>query len=118
MRNIIHKGLASGGWRKFSLIEQMANIGSEVGRARKWFGKDKKLYDGAVDRALDLFDLTLEDPRWKGRLREVGRAREVFCDAITGGKEYKSSLEDLEQYFSRLVLQSKPSVEHFQQGMD
>jgi len=104
MRNIIHKGLASGGWRKFSLIEQMANIGSEVGRAKKWFGKDKKLYNGAVDRALDLFDLTLEDPRWKGRLREIGRVREVFCDAITGGEEYKSSLKDLDKYFLLFAL--------------
>ncbi len=95
----IHKELYSGKWQKFSLCEQLGNIGSEVGRAYRWQGKDKNLFRGAVERALELFDLTLDDPRWKGRLREIGRVREVFLDAISGGKEYKSSLKDLEQYF-------------------
>jgi len=106
-RKIIHEGLASGRWYKFSFVEQMANIGSEVGRARHWLGKDKERCQGAVDRALELFDLTLEDPRWKGRLREIGRVREVFCDAITGGKEYKSSFQDLEQYFLHFAIASR-----------
>ena len=99
MSSFIHQNLASGRWQKLSLAEQLGNIGSEVGRARRWFGKDRKLYEGAVRRALDLFDLTLVDSRWRGRLREIGRLREVFCDAITGGREYKSSLKDLERYF-------------------
>lgn len=94
-----HQNLASGRWQTLSLVEQLGNIGSEVSRARRWFNKDQKLYEGAVLRALELFDLTMADPRWIGRLREIARAREVFCDAITGGKEYKSSLKDLERYF-------------------
>lgn len=99
MRNFVHKELAAGRWLGLSLMEQLGNIGSEVGRARKWQGRDEKLFQGAVERALELFDLTLGDPRWKGRLREIARAREVFCDAVFGGKEYRSSLEDLERYF-------------------
>ncbi len=94
-----HQSLAAGGWQKLSLVEQLGNIGSEVGRSARWEKKDDTLFKGAVQRALDLFDLTLEDSRWKGRLREIGRAREVFCDAIEGGKEYGSSLEDMERYF-------------------
>jgi len=92
------KGLVAS-WQKFSLMEQLGNIGSEVHRALKWRDRDQKLYKGAVERALELFDLTLADSRWRGRLREIARARELFCDAITGGKEYKSTLEDLDQYF-------------------
>ncbi len=99
MVSVIHKNLAGGGWQKLSLIEQLGNIGSEINRAQQWFSKDKNLYEGAVQRTFELFDLTLTDKRWKGRLREIARAREVFCDAVTGGKEYKSSLEDLEKYF-------------------
>lgn len=99
MRKFIHKELASGRWFELSLIEQLANIGSEVSRARKWQGKDKKIFWGTVERALELFDLTLEDSRWKGRLREIARARELFCDAIYGGKEYKTTFEDLDRYF-------------------
>ena len=99
MRKFLHKELAAGRWSELSLAEQMANIGSEVSRSHKWQGKDKNIFWGAVERALELFDLTLMDSRWKGRLREIARVREVFCDAITGGKEYKSSLKDLDRYF-------------------
>jgi hypothetical protein len=31
-----HKSLASGRWWEMSLIEQMANIGSEAERSMKW----------------------------------------------------------------------------------
>ena len=99
MRKFFHKELAAGRWSELSLAEQLANIGSEVSRAHKWQGKDKNIFWGAVERALELFDLTFMDFRWKGRLREIARVREVFCDAITGGKEYKSSLRDLDRYF-------------------
>ncbi|MDP3956811.1 MAG: hypothetical protein Q8P97_02340 [bacterium] len=99
MRNIIHKDLAAGRWFKLSLMEQLGNIGSEVSRAANWQGKDEKIFQGAVERGFELFDLTLEDPRWRGRLREIGRAREVFCDAVFGGKEYGSKLGDLKNYF-------------------
>src|SRR3989338_6753447 len=95
----LHKNLAEGRWYKMSLAEQLANIGSEVGRAAKWQGKDDKLFDGAIKRALELFDLTLEDNRWVGRLREVGRLKEVFCDGVLGGKEYGTTLLSLETYF-------------------
>ncbi len=98
-RKFIHQELATGRWYKLSLPEQLANIGSEVSRARIWQGKDKNIFWGAVERALELFDLTLLDVRWKGRLREIARVREVFCDAVTGGKEYKSKLQDLDHYF-------------------
>ena len=99
MKKLFHKELASGKWFKLSLAEQLANIGSEVVRAAKWQGKDENIFWSAVERTLELFDLTLADSRWKGRLREIARVREVFCDAIFGGKNYQSSLKDLESYF-------------------
>ncbi len=96
---ILHKELAKEGWFQLSLCEQLGNIGSEVNRALRWKDKDSNNFEGAVNRTLELFDLTLTDPRWKKRLREIARARELFCDAICGGKEYKSSLKDLDRYF-------------------
>jgi hypothetical protein len=99
-----HKELAAGRWFELSLAEQLSNIGSEVSRAARWEKKDEKLFQGAVDRALELFDLTLSDSRWRGRYREIARAREVFCDAIYGGKLYKSSLPDLVRYFDYFAL--------------
>ena len=84
-----------------SLTEQMANIGSEVGRAAKWQKKDDdEIFYGAVARALELFDLTLADPQWqRGALLELGRLKEVFCDGVLGGKEYGTDLRGLEKYF-------------------
>ena len=96
---IIHKELAEGKWFRLSLCEQLGNIGSEVNRALQWQDKNQTNFENAVNRTLELFDLTLSDLRWKKRLREIARARELFCDAITGGKEYKSSLKDLDRYF-------------------
>ena len=102
-----HKNLAVGGWQKLSFFEQLGNIGSEVGRAAKWQGKDEAFLGAAVSRALELFDLTLEDPRWRGRLREIARAREVFCDAVLGGALYKSTLQDLEHYFHTFAFRAR-----------
>ena len=104
MKKILHKQVAAGNWSKLSLMEQLANIGSEVGRAGKWQNKDKNIFWGAIERALELFDLTLEDIRWQGRLGEIARARELFCGAIDGGKEYKTTFKDLERYFFYYAL--------------
>lgn len=91
-------------WFTLSLAEQFGNIGSEVGRACTWQGKDERSFWGAVIRALELFDLTREDPRWKSRRTEIDRARESFADAVLGGKEYQSTLSDLERYFMPFAL--------------
>jgi hypothetical protein len=57
-----------------------------------------------VERALELFDLTLGDYRWQGRLKEIARARELFCHAVYGNKEYNITLEDLNNYFFILLI--------------
>ncbi len=106
----LHKNLAQGGWQSLSLPEQLANIGAEVGRAARWQYGDESLFQGAVLRALELFDLTLADPRWRGRLREIGRLREVFLDGTEGGREYSTSLKDLEEYFTPFMIFIRSSV--------
>ena len=85
----------------------MGNVGSEVGRAARLEGKDASGFAGAAGRALELFDLTLRDGRWLGRLREVGRAREVFCDIIWGENQYQTSLSDLEKYFMHFATAAR-----------
>lgn len=102
--NYQHKELANGGWGKLSLVEQLGNIGSEISRARNWQNKDRVQFENAVFRALELIDLTLTDPRWRNRLKEIARLREVICDAYLGGKEYGSNFEDLLPYFDQFAL--------------
>jgi len=99
MNIVFHKELAQGKWFTLSLTEQLANIGSEVGRTAMWQEKNKEYFENAVTRTLELFDLTLADARWRGRLKEIARVREVFCDAVLGGKEYATTLQDLDTYF-------------------
>ncbi len=108
--SFIHTNLANGRWNELSLMEQLGNIGSEVSRAQNWKDKDEKIFNGAVDRALELFDLTLQDQRWKGRLKEIGRAREVFCDAVLGGKAYGSTLESLNKYFLDFAMAARNNI--------
>lgn len=104
---IYHKTLHEGRWQKFSLAEQMGNIGSEVGRAARWQGKDERNFAAAADRTLELIDLTIRDPRWRARLKEISRAREIFVDALLGGQEYQSSLLDLDQYFLHFAIAAR-----------
>jgi len=99
-----HQGLAAGGWSRLSLAEQLANVGSEVGRMRSSRDRDERLATAAFDRALELLDLTLADARWRGRRKEIARARELLCDAALGGAEYGATLEELDRYFLEFAL--------------
>lgn len=76
----LHRELAAGRWHSMELCEQLANVGSEVERAlrARENGQDAR-FEQALERALELFDLTGRDGRWRGaRLREIRRAREEF----------------------------------------
>ena len=104
----LHQNLASGRWQKFSLIEQLANIGAEIGRALSWEAKgDEKKSQGALERCLELFDLTIADPRWQHRLKEIVRAREVVCDYFFGENEYQSTPEFLDKYFFQFAVAAR-----------
>ena len=101
MSDFFHQELASGRWQTLSLIGQMGNIGSEVGRAIKWkdAGKTERA-DAAAYRALELFDLTLADPKNRTRLRELARARELFVDFFFGDNAAAHSTGDSwQKYF-------------------
>ncbi|WP_447972921.1 hypothetical protein [Nitrospira sp. Kam-Ns4a] len=91
--------MAAGRWQTLSLVEQLANVGSEVARMRRWQGRDAQLCERAFVRAVELLDLTIGDPRWAGRRKELTRVRELLCDAMLGGTEYGSDLESLDRYF-------------------
>ena len=95
-------------WSRFTLMEQLGNIASEVGRAAKWQGKDEKRFFHCVEQALALIDLTQRDPRWAGgKLRELAIAKEAFADAVLGGREYHGTLPDMERYFMQFALAAR-----------
>ncbi len=96
-----HRQLASGRWGQFSLIEQMANIGSEVERAISWKKKKNDSYSQmAFERCLELLTLTIADPKNKDRLKELTRLKEVLLDYFLGDNQYSSSEELWHRYFT------------------
>ncbi len=106
MANFQHQSLSAGRWLTLSLAEQLGNIGSEVQRVAHSRG-DEKRFNMSIIRALELFDLTIGDKRWKKRLKELARVREVFCNAAYNGKEYEVIFEDLERYFYYFIYSAR-----------
>jgi hypothetical protein len=99
----MHASLAAGRWQTMSLAEQLGNVGSEVERAFRAHAAGRTdRFERALDRALELFDLTATDPRRTlSQRREVLRAREQFCRVF-----FEETAEsDLPDYLSRYFLQ-------------
>lgn len=100
--NFQHKQLAAGRWNELSLVEQMANIGSEVIRAINWKNKNQsKLSQEAFYRALELLSLTKADPKHRRRpaFKEICRVYEVLADYFAGDNIYGSTDKLWEKYF-------------------
>lgn len=104
---MLHSDLANGRWFQLTLDEQMGNIGSEIHRMIMSKDRDSKRFDSALDRALELIDLTLADSRWKTGYKEIARVREVLCDICFGESQYGTTLEDLDDYFFRFALAAR-----------
>ena len=101
MKLLHHKDLTLERWKKLSFCEQMANVGSEVLRAINWRRKNQKYSQLALERALELLDLTLEAAVNSGpRLKELARVREALIDCFVYGNEYRSSDKSWQDYFS------------------
>lgn len=83
-----------------SLAEQMGNIGSEISRALNWQNKGKpEMSLRAVDRALELLDLSLAAADTYPRLKEIARVREAVVDYFYGDNEFGSSEKLWRGYF-------------------
>lgn len=98
--NIFHESLQER-WQTFSIFEQMANIGAEVGRAIRWRTKqNKQMSQNAFYRGLELIDFTIDDPQNRQSLKEILRMRELLVDYFYGENIYKSTNILWEKYFS------------------
>lgn len=104
-----HRESAAGEWFDLTLMEQLGNIGTEVARAaRAMEAGNESRVSNALVRALELFDLTIADPRRHGpELREICRAREVVCDFLVGDNQYASSAASLDRYFLPFAIAAR-----------
>lgn len=106
MEGMQHRGLADGRWAELTFVQQMANVGSEVGRSFKWQknGRDERA-EACFFRALELIDLTLlygrageSHERRYSMLAELCRLREDYCRAFLEHDETSYSFYD--KYFT------------------
>lgn len=99
-----HHQLAKGRWFELSLVEQLANVGSEVERVINWRNKGSPQYSRlALERALELLSLTIDDPKNKSRLKEPTRLYELLVDYFAGDNFYGSSDHLWHNYFLALA---------------
>ena len=78
-------------WNLLTEYEQMGNIGSAFFRASK----------GATsyDEFFELLDLTIGDPKWKGRTKELLLLRNIVKDLMKKTGTYPVSVSQLNDYF-------------------
>lgn len=78
----LHKELSQDKWNRFDKKNQILMIGSELGRVKTWICR--KDYEEAREsylRAIEIIDLTINDPKWKDCLRELLRYKELIAEA-------------------------------------
>jgi len=94
-----HPDLQNGRWSQLSVVEQMANIGSEIERAIKWKTKGNLEYAKLANiRALELFDLSLQSSGHLPGIREIARARELWLDFFIGSNQYSQTADQWHKY--------------------
>lgn len=103
--NYIHSAELREKWPEYSIAYQMGNIGSEVSRALKWSKKNPARANKAIDRALELFDLTISANKNNSfRLREVLIAREEFCDYFFSGNSWGTDPIRMQKYYDGFAM--------------
>jgi len=110
MTEMTHWELTAERWWTFTLAEQFGNVGSEVSRTLKWRSRNPEIAQRAMARALELIDLTLDDPRHRSsvaRLREICRVREVLLDFLVGPNQYGSTEVTLKRYFDAFAVAAR-----------
>jgi hypothetical protein len=107
---VVHRDLAGGRWWQLTLAEQLGHVGSEISRTARWTARNPEVAERAFHRALELLDLTLDDPRHRAslpRLRELARCREVVVDFFAGPNEFGSTAESLQRYFDAFAVAAR-----------
>lgn len=95
-----HSDLQESQWNELTLIDQLANIGSDVIRTITWRQKGRlEEARAAFERALELIDLTIRDPKNRKRLREIVRTREALVDHFVYDNEYNTTDKIWYNYF-------------------
>lgn len=83
-------------WRQLTKNDQFAAISAEVVRAKIWENKNKNNFLGALERAFELIDLSLDDPQWASELYVLLYVRDEI------GKFYVRQKSGIEKLYAAL----------------
>ena len=75
---------------------QILNMVSDLQKAKNLFGVNKDSAVNHLYRAMILLDYIIKDPKWKKKLRELLRLREVIGSLIFSDKPYANIDQTIE----------------------
>ena len=85
-------------WKNLTKREQLLAIAAEFTRAKVWQdNKDKEKFIMALERALEMIDLSLEDTKWRDSLLALLRLR----DEVAGFYAFKRT-DDISLLYNAL----------------
>lgn len=91
-------------WFAMSVGMQISNIGSEVNRAIKWKNQnDTRKMMTSYEKALDLLDLTKQDPKNLHHLAELDFCIEELKDYFVGDNIYNTTEQMLHKYYDAFL---------------
>jgi len=97
-------------WNNMTILEQMGNIYSEVGRSliAKKSGRVNE-FDESIVRALDLFDATTESlvDRKSIRLKEILRAKDQFLTVAYDDNASTKDMDSIDKYFLQFAIAAR-----------
>ena len=94
-------------WFNLTKAQQIGNIGSEIARAAYWENHNDLINrNKALERSLDLLDLTLNDRRWKAGIKEIARFREVVSAQYCNDEFFNITIKELEEFCINFVIVS------------
>jgi len=104
---MIHKTLNIKEWQGKSLAFQLANIGSEAQRVYQWQDcGDKINANKALDRFLELLDMTIEGQTSQAQKRELLCLKEYFIKNIIQSYN-KAKYVPIKNYFLDFAILSR-----------
>lgn len=76
-----HSKLSIDKWFSLPAHHHVLMIAAELNRAKNWIEKgDWNHVRSCYERAFELVDLTVNDPKWRGKIRELLRFREMLAE--------------------------------------
>ena len=91
-------------WYSMNIETQISNIGSEVNRAIKWEQKgNKERARSFCDKAKELLQISIEDPKNRGRVGELYNCICELDDRFWGENKYNTTDETLRKYYDAFL---------------